>query len=155
MPSTAAQADDLTSELGRLPRNVEATYHGEVHGDAKQRLLAQADVFVLPTTYINEGQPIAIIEALTAGLPVIATDWRGIRETLPAEMHSLLVPTRDPEAIAERLVRLADAPLFFEAMSRAARSHAESFRPATHIGAIERILRAARDGNESLARGPT
>jgi len=144
-PSPEAQAEDLRQCLGRLPDNVQATYHGEVHGAQKEALLASADVFVLPTSYSNEGQPIAVIEALTAGLPVVATDWRGIRETLPVDMHPLLVPEREPAAVAERLVRLADDPQFYESSSRSAAGHAATFRPAAHLAAVARILEAAVD----------
>jgi len=144
-PSEEAQRQDLTRSLESLPPNVEATYHGEVHGGEKDGLLARADVFVLPTSYINEGQPIAIIEALTAGLPVVATDWRGIRETLPEAMRSLLVPAREPNGIADRLSGLASDPDRYEAMSRAAVAHAATFRPEAHLDAVARILSAARD----------
>jgi glycosyltransferase involved in cell wall biosynthesis len=138
--SDEAQAADLRRRLASLPNNVTATYHGEVHGSSKNALLEAADVFVLPTNYVNEGQPIAIIEALTAGLAVVASDWRGIRETLPADMHRLLIPPRDVNATVDRLVTLVDDPLLLEMMSRAALSHAANFRPELHVEAIDRIL---------------
>jgi len=143
-PGPEAQREDLRQRIGAMPSNASAVVHGEVDGARKQALLAGADVFLLPTRYVNEGQPISIIEALTAGLPVVATDWRGIRETLPPVMHELLVPAPDAGAIADRLERLVTDPLTYEAMSRAATVHAELFRPERHLQALDRVLRAAR-----------
>jgi glycosyltransferase involved in cell wall biosynthesis len=143
--SRAAQVTDLYRLADALPANAKVKFHGEVQAVRKEALLAAADVFVLPTRYINEGQPIAIIEALTAGLPVVATDWRGIRETLPPAMHPLLVATPDPQLIADRLAGLIADPAWFEAASRAALDHAVAFRPERHLLAIDRVLRDARN----------
>lgn len=74
------------------------------------RLLAAADLFVLPSH--REGMPRSIIEAMAVGLPVVATDIRGSREEVVPEETGLLVPVRDPAALAAALARLAgDAAL--------------------------------------------
>ena len=78
-----------------------------------------------------------------ADVPVIATDWRGIRESLPRSMQDLLVPPKNPEAIADQLEALADDPDGFEAMSRSALAQAENFRPERHLAAIDNVLRVA------------
>jgi glycosyltransferase involved in cell wall biosynthesis len=145
-PSRQAQEQDLRERLADAPANLAAKHHGVVTGSAKQRLLDEADVFVLPTDYVNEGQPIAVIEALTAGLPVVATAWRGIPESLPESMRSLLVPARDAKAVAEKLEDLLVAPDTFAAMSRDALGHASHFRPERHFDALDRELRRALTG---------
>ena len=142
-PDATAQRQDLEGLLAKLPASVTATYHGPTDGADKHRLLASADVFVLPTTYINEGQPIAVLEALTSGLPVVATDWRGIRESLPPTMLPLLVPPADPSAICDRLQFLIDHPDTFAAFSRAALVHANLFRQERHLSKLDEILRSA------------
>lgn len=147
-----AQQDDLREMLGSLPGTVAATYHGVVGGAAKESLLSNADILLLPTGYINEGQPIAVIEALTAGMPVIASDWRGIRETLPSDMHSLLVPPRDPAALTDRMLRFCDEPTLLEAMSRVALTHAQTFRPAEHLALVDAALRAALSEDKNRHR---
>jgi glycosyltransferase involved in cell wall biosynthesis len=146
---TEAQAADLHALIGALPANAAAQYHGVVEREKKQRLLAEADVLVLPTWYVNEGQPIVVIEALTSGLPVVATDWRGIRESLPPAMTRLCVPPRDPAAIADRLAWLADQGEEFESLSRLALEHAETFRPEHHLRALDGVLRQALAGDRS------
>ncbi|MBY5163598.1 glycosyltransferase family 4 protein [Salsipaludibacter albus] len=56
-------------------RHPDAVDHlGPVHGVAKRRFFAALDVFVLPTRYDNEAEPLVIHEALHAGVPVVATD---------------------------------------------------------------------------------
>ena len=53
-----------------------------IAGDEKEKLYSEADIFLLPTYYLGEGQPISIIEALSYGLPVISTNFRGIPEQI-------------------------------------------------------------------------
>jgi len=73
-------------------------------------LLGAADIFVLPSH--REGMPRSIIEAMMTGLPVVATDIRGSREEVIPEETGVLVPVRDPAALAGALNRLvADAAL--------------------------------------------
>jgi glycosyltransferase involved in cell wall biosynthesis len=73
-------------------------------------LLRAADLFVLPSH--REGMPRSIIEAMLSGLPVVATDIRGAREEVVDGETGLIVPVKDPAALADALARLAgDAQL--------------------------------------------
>ncbi|MEP9411063.1 MAG: glycosyltransferase family 4 protein [Candidatus Brocadia sp.] len=67
-------------------------------------LLSAIDVFVLPSLW--EGQPISIMEAGAAGKPIIATNIDGIADILTNEKNALLVPVKDPDALAAAMVRL-------------------------------------------------
>lgn len=69
-------------------------------------LLASAQAFVLASDH--EGFPLSVLEAMRAGLPVVATDLPGIREQLDGGRCGLLVPADDEEALAQALRRLAD-----------------------------------------------
>jgi colanic acid/amylovoran biosynthesis glycosyltransferase len=77
-------------------------------------LVATADVFVLPSVVMPsgkmEGLPVAIMEAMAVGTPVIASAISGIPELVVDGVTGLLVPERDPRALARALVRLADDP---------------------------------------------
>ncbi len=73
-------------------------------------ILAASDIFALPSHF--EGLPMSVIEAMLAGLPVVATNIRGPREQVLPEQTGLLVPVRNAQALATALHRLAtDAPL--------------------------------------------
>lgn len=60
-------------------------------------LLAHADCFVLTSDY--EGQPVALLEALVVGLPVVATDFPSVSDAVPG--GAALIVGRDPDAVAE------------------------------------------------------
>jgi glycosyltransferase involved in cell wall biosynthesis len=74
------------------------------------RLLALSDVLVLPSVY--EGMPNVILEAMAAGLPVVASDVDGVGEVLIDGVTGLLIPKADPVALGRAiLVLLNDSSL--------------------------------------------
>jgi len=70
--------------------------------------LAEYDIFLHPS--YNEGQGIAVLEAMAAGLPVVASDEGGLKELVVQEKTGLLVASRDYKALAEAIVRLIENP---------------------------------------------
>jgi glycosyltransferase involved in cell wall biosynthesis len=68
--------------------------------------MAAAHIACLPS-YYREGLPKFLIEAAAAGLPLVTTDATGCREAVEPEKNGLLVPPRDPDALADALERLA------------------------------------------------
>jgi glycosyltransferase involved in cell wall biosynthesis len=73
-------------------------------------LLAAADIFALPT-YYREGIPRALLEAAASGLGLIATDMPGCREVVLEGQTGLLIPIRDPAALAQAIERFDDPAL--------------------------------------------
>jgi glycosyltransferase involved in cell wall biosynthesis len=61
-------------------------------------ILAAADLFVLPS--LSEGFPFVLLEALAMGLPVVASQVNGVPELIGDHKTGLLVPPRDPQALA-------------------------------------------------------
>ena len=80
-------------------------------------LMATADIFVLPSR--AENQPIAILEAMARGLPVVSTTIGAIPEQVEDGVSGLLVPPGEPEALAGALARLVSRPAEREAMGAA------------------------------------
>lgn len=65
-------------------------------------LLSCADVSVLPSSF--EGFPIAVLEALSCGVPIVAADVGGVREILTGELERLILKRTDPRAIKEKIL---------------------------------------------------
>ena len=78
-----------------------------------------ASVYVLPS--YHEGTPRSTLEAMAIGRAVITTDVSGCRETVVHGENGLLVPARDPEALAEAMMTLIRQPEQVLAMGRASR----------------------------------
>jgi len=95
---------------------------GSVVGEAKSRLFLQSDVFAFPTYYSGEAFPIVILEAMSAGLPIVATDHMAIPQIVIHERNGLIVPKRDPVALAQAIIRLLDDDELRERIGRANRS---------------------------------
>ncbi|MEM6792452.1 MAG: glycosyltransferase family 4 protein [Acidobacteriota bacterium] len=87
--------------------------------------LRRLDALVLPTwaRWRQEGCPVALLEAMASGLPVIATDIPGSRDVVENGRSGLLVPPEDPAALAGALDRLRD-PRLRRALGEAARRRA-------------------------------
>jgi glycosyltransferase involved in cell wall biosynthesis len=82
-------------------------YHGFVSGSKKQALLQQANVFVLPTYYKIEAQPISIIEALATGNIIVTTRQGGIPDFI-SEKQGFFVEKKNPVHLFETLKYLSD-----------------------------------------------
>jgi glycosyltransferase involved in cell wall biosynthesis len=107
---------------------------GPVFGSDKVKLLAGADVMILPS--YSEGLPYALLEAMAAGIPVIATPVGAIPDVMTQGIHGFLVPPRDGKSIAESLALMAGDRERLSWMSRACRRR---------IGAAFSIDRLARE----------
>jgi glycosyltransferase involved in cell wall biosynthesis len=150
---TRAEAEALTRAL-ELEQAV--SFPGTVIGTAKADLFARSDVFSLPSFYELEGTPLVIVEAMAAGVPVIATAWAGIPDLVEDGRTGLLIDEPSPSLLAEKLLFLLDRPDVREAMGAAGRERyrtrftQEAFGRRM-IAALEPFLsEAARDD----ARGP-
>ena len=77
---------------------------GWVRGAEKQALLEKATVYVLPSYY--EGLPMSVLEAMSAGLPVVSTPVGGIPEAVADGVEGYLVQPGDIDGLSERLAQL-------------------------------------------------
>ncbi|EGV15979.1 glycosyltransferase [Thiocapsa marina] len=77
--------------------------------------LAQMDLFVLPSLY-GEGMPMVILEAMAAGVPVVASDVEGVSEVLEHGRSGLVVPPNDPHTLAKTIAATMDGAFDWDAM---------------------------------------
>ena len=96
-----------------------------------------ADVFVMPTRQL-EMFGMAAVEAQSCGLPVIASDHGGLRETVPLEVGGRF-PVGDASELANRLLRLLDDPEALDACSQEARRNAERFGWQRIVRQLDRV----------------
>jgi glycosyltransferase involved in cell wall biosynthesis len=80
-------------------------YTGFVAGERKLSLLRESDCLCFPTYFAHESFGLVVLEAMAAGLPVLATKWRALPEILPPSYPGF-VPPRDAAAIAATLPKL-------------------------------------------------
>jgi glycosyltransferase involved in cell wall biosynthesis len=107
-------------------------------------LLGQLDLFVFATT-ADEGQGIALVEAIAAGVPVVASDVGACREVLddhgPGGALGLLVPPSDPAALADAILRVRAEPEAAAARAERARRKAlEAFDAERTAAAYAALL---------------
>jgi glycosyltransferase involved in cell wall biosynthesis len=93
------------------------------HRDDVPARLEAADIFVLPSR--SEAFPNAVLEAMAAGLPVVASGVGGILELVDDGRTGLLVPPDDPAALADRLCGLMANPSLGATLGGAARAEVE------------------------------
>jgi glycosyltransferase involved in cell wall biosynthesis len=98
-------AAELREAVDRLGLAAQVTFAGPTFGEAKVKLLGEAQVLVFPT-YHREGLPYALLEAMAAGLVPITTRVAAIPDVVTEGVHGLFVPPRDPQAIAQALITL-------------------------------------------------
>jgi len=106
-------------------------------------LLAQMDIFVLPSHW--EGMPNAVLEAMAAGLPVVATGVGGTTEVVVQDETGFLVPAADPDAMAKAIVTLLRDPTLCRRMGEAGRRRVEQHfsiqqTVAKTVGLYENLL---------------
>jgi glycosyltransferase involved in cell wall biosynthesis len=111
--SERAEIERTAIQLGLTRR---LTLHGPVH--RPQDALSQIRLLVLPSA--AEGFGLVLIEAMAAGIPVVATDVPGIRDVVKNELTGLLVPPAQPQKLADAINRLINDPLLRNRLIEAA-----------------------------------
>lgn len=90
-----------------------------------RRLLYGMDTFVFPS--LQEGLPVAVMEAMAAGLPVIASDIRGNHDLVQNEKNGMIFPLNDAEAFRHCVEKLYKDPILRQAYGKQAQQDSEQY----------------------------
>jgi colanic acid/amylovoran biosynthesis glycosyltransferase len=120
----------LQSEADALGLRARVTFHGSLDSAAVQGLMQGMHGFLAPSVTAADGDmegiPVALMEAMAQGLPVISTRHSGIPELVRDGETGWCVPERDATALAKALVEWANAPAGWVGMARRARNLVEA-----------------------------
>ena len=117
---------DLTEQLHVIandvkqsnPDSAEIIFTGKLSPEALANEYKTANVFTLPAIVDSkgdtEGLGVVLIEAMELGLPVVASNVGGIPDVVVDGVSGILVPEKDPKALADAYKRLAESPEFTE-----------------------------------------
>jgi len=112
---------ELEQQASALRITAQVSFLGHRHD--VPAVLAQSDIFAFPS--FMEASPNAVIEAMAAGLPIVATRVGGIPEVIEHEQSGLLVPPGDDRALAAGILRLIERPELAAQVGDAARATVE------------------------------
>jgi glycosyltransferase involved in cell wall biosynthesis len=121
---------------------------GRVEPGAMPQLCDEADIFV--NSSVIDNQPVSVLEAFASGLPVVSTGTGDLAALVRDGETGLNVPSRDPSAMADAIVKLLQDPLRAVAMSRQARQETERYTWAH----VRREWAAVYSGDGAAWEGP-
>jgi glycosyltransferase involved in cell wall biosynthesis len=144
---------ELRSELTALARSlgVSGRVHmpGELAWDDAIRISQRASAFVFPSLF--EGMSLALVEAMTLGLPIVGSDIPSIREAIGE--GGILVPAEDPESLADGVNRVLADPELEQRMRESSRDHSRHFSLQGMTDAYESLVRARLQGQRTSPDG--
>ena len=146
---TGDVTEALKEEAARSPQSARIVFTGKLASEELAREYLGADVFALPAIVDSkgdtEGLGVVLIEAVAAGLPLVASDVGGIPDVVVDGETGLLVPEKDPAALARAFERLASDPALRAKVAEGAKQRCAEFfswdRVVANLVAVyERVL---------------
>lgn len=122
----------------------DVSFLGIRKGEEKWDEFLRADVFLFPSFYSCENQPLVILEAMAAGLPIVASSWRGIPEQVIDGETGLIVNVHDIKGYVEALHRLLNDRGLAQQMGNAGRErYLQNYTTEAHIAGMRKIFEEA------------
>lgn len=134
----------ITPYLNRLS---EVEYMGVLEGMAKNEMLNWGNIFVFPTYYRMEGQPLAILEAMASGNVIVSTRHAGITDIMSLQ-NGLFVEKKNPEDIVRKLEYIAENKHKYEAVQQGNHQYAKTeFTTNRYIHNLQQVMNKACEIN--------
>ncbi len=148
------ESDRLRAQIARLGLEDRVTLVGEVSDSDLLAAYAAADVLVLPSLDRSEAFGLVLLEAMRAGVAVIASDipGSGIGQVVVSESSGLLVTPGDVDALATALARISDPSLRASLAQAGHRRWRESFTLTESAQAVLAIYQRLTDAHPKAAR---
>lgn len=118
------QKEELERYIVELGCDTRVCLVGVLSGESKREALCSAACLVLPS--YAEGLPMAILEGMACGLPIIATSVGAVPEVITNGQEGFLIEPGDVPALAERMLRISSDPDLRKRMGQAARRRVEA-----------------------------
>jgi glycosyltransferase involved in cell wall biosynthesis len=141
----------IQKEITRLDMTKHVELLGSLPHDKVRRRLQQSQIFVLPCMDLRgngehiDGIPVALMEAMALGLPVVSTAISGIPELIEDGVSGLLVPEKDEERLAQALGRLIRDKELRAGLGRGGRRRIEErFDLAANVQSLAALYRSTR-----------
>jgi glycosyltransferase involved in cell wall biosynthesis len=126
------EADDLQTTV---------TVSGVLTGHEKAKAFAEASILCFPTYVRSETSGVVLVEAMQFGMPIVATEWSGVRSLVRDGENGLLVQPRDAEGLADALEKLlADPDLREELGANGRRMYEEDYRITTFHSRMQEVF---------------
>jgi len=126
---------DLQAQAAALGLGDRFVFHGFAKDVAA--VVSAFDVSVFPSLW--EGTPLTVFEALAMGKVIVATDADGLLDVLTNDRDALIVPKRDPQALASAIVRTMDDDVLRARLSAEARNTSRQYDIALFVRKMERL----------------
>lgn len=118
-------------------------FPGVLTGAEKWRAFREADVFCFPSHYHSESFGVVLIEAMSFGLPIVTTRWRGIPDVVGGSGGAIIVEPKQPRLVAEGLRTLMNDPELRASMGRKNREcFCDNYTLAKHRDRMEMALQS-------------
>lgn len=141
---------ELREQLSRLGLSDRVEFLGAVAEERHRAAIEGAHVFVLAS--LDEGISVAAMEAMAMQTPVVVTDVGGMRELVDPDVDALMVPARDPHALADAVARILDDPLLATRLSESSRAKvAREFHHRRSAEALAECLGVLQQSNAAGA----
>jgi len=135
----ASVEEEIKQKLNDMPNCVD--YLGLVHGNEKKKLLEWGNVFVFPTYYSMEGQPISIFEAMATGNIILTTEHAGIPDVFEEEINGFYIEKKSPNSIAIKLQMISEnMSRYIKISDRNKKEASEKYRVESFINKLYNIL---------------
>ncbi len=118
-------------------------YEGVQTGEIKNRHFRTADAFLFPSFFESENFPTVIIEAFAAGLPVVASNWRGIADQVVPGYNGFLHQVHDIQGMAHSILELStDTPLYNRISANARHDFETNYTMGTFEASIVTVFKS-------------